>query len=449
MRKMMPFPEAVTTPFRRTTQWNLVPFLIIGMGVVSTLLFSRLSLAAEDQTYKALRNWIEQNRAVSPSFTPGQHLTEKDRKALEPFIPQSAWEYYFFAGMDMEVAATGKYPNPEGWGKGLPPGAHLDENGVLVGFTGNGMPFPEIKPEDPQAAVKVIWNMLWRPGTQNYVMPMVSWSRSPNGQLDRVLEFTSVSQEYARGDHCLVPGYEEVRGKSLMEFRSPRDLAGAKNLSVTYVDHYKEDDGWMYLPAQRKPRRTLASERTSEVMGMDFTREDQMGFGGKVHEQDWKYLGRKLVLAMPNVRDNPEAGGPHLWVPNKERWEVRDTHVLLVTPKDSSHPYSHKIIFIDAETYWTHWMFAFDKKEHLLRMNQHFLKYSESYTKETPMQAPYLEQDFSNNIGRNVFIHLGESDINAQKPHATFSHCYVMMKDLTSGRAKQFYSVRNMVSGRR
>ena len=34
---------------------------------------------------------------------------------------------------------------------------------------------------------------------------------------------------------------------------------------------------------------TLASERTSEVMGMDFTREDQMGFGGKVHEQNWTY----------------------------------------------------------------------------------------------------------------------------------------------------------------
>jgi hypothetical protein len=205
----------------------------------------------------------------------------------------------------------------------------------------------------------------------------------------------------------------------------------------------------MYLPAQRKPRRTLASERTSEVMGMDFTREDQMGFGGKVHEQNWTYLGHKLVLATINVRDNPEAGGPHLWVPNKARWEVRDAHVLLISPKSLWHPYSHKILFVDTETNWVLWMFAFDKNEQLLRMNQHFLKYSESYAQETPQQAPYVEQDFSNNIGRNVFIHLGETDVNAQKPHATFSHCYVMMKDLSSGRAKQFYSVRNMVSGRR
>jgi len=36
-----------------------------------------------------------------------------------------------------------------------------------------------------------------------------------------------------------------------------------------------------------------------------------------------------------------------------------------------------------------------------------------------------------------------------QKPHATFFHCYVVHKDSSSGWAKQFYSLRNMVSGRR
>lgn len=415
----------------------------------SAVWFTPGALASEDPSYQSLVKWIEQYRAAEPAFSPGQHLTEKDWNAVEPFIPQSAWPYYHFAGMDMEIDATHQYPFPKDWGKGLPPDAGLDENGVLLNFTGGATPFPEIKADDPQAAIKVIWNMLWRPGTQDFVMPMVAWSRSKGGQLDRVFEFTSVSMEYARGEECLVPGYEEVRGKSLMEFRSPRDLAGAKNLSVSYVDHYKEDDGWLYQPTQRKPRRMLASERTSEVMGMDFTREDQMGFGGKVHEQNWTYLGRKKVLATINVRDNPEAGGPDLWAPNKARWEVRDTHVLLIDPKKSEHPYSHKIVFIDAETHWTHWTFAFDKKERLLRMNQHFLKYSESYATETPMQAPFLEQDLANNVGHHVFLHLGETDINAQKPHATFSHCYVLKKDFSPGKAKQFYSVRNMVSGRR
>jgi len=425
--------------------------LLAATVIVGALFVAVVSAhAAEDQSYQALRNWIEQNRTTPPTFTPGQHLTEKDRKALEPFIPQSAWEYYFYPGMDMEITATGHYPFPPEWKMGLPASARLDDKGVLVGFPGGGLTFPEINPDEPQAAVKVIWNMLWRPGTQDYVMPMVSWSRSLNGQLDRVFEFTAVNTEYAHGDHCLVPGYEDVRGKSLMEFRSPRDMAGAKNLSVTYVDHYKEDNGWLYMPAQRKPRRTLASERTSELMGMDFIREDSMGFGGKVFEQNWTYLGKKQVLATINVRDNPEAGGPHLWVPNNARWEVREAHVVLIDPKKENHPYSHKIVFIDTETFWTLWMVAFDRKDdQLLRMNQHFLKYSESYAHETPQQAPYLEQDFSKNVGHHVFLHLGEVDINAKKPHATYNLCYVAKRTFSPGRAKQFYSVRNMVSGRR
>lgn len=406
--------------------------------------------AAEDQSYQALVKWVEQHREAPPMFEPGQTLGVQDRQALEPFIPQSAWEYYFFDDMQMAITETGDYPPPPEWGKNVPTGYYLDGEGVLVDFKGGGFPFPTIAPDDPQIAVKVIWNMLWRPGTDDYVMPMVAWSRSEHGQLDREFEFTSINAQYALGANCLVPGYEEVRTKSLMEFRSPRDMAGAKNLSITYVDHYKEDSGWMYLPSQRKPRRTLASERTSELMGMDFTREDQMGFGGKVHEQNWTYLGRKKVLATTNVETNPEAGGPHLWVPNNARWELRDSHVLLIDPKSESHPYSHKIVFIDAETYWTHWMFAFDRQDDkLLRMNQHFLKYSESYADEPAAQAPYLEQDFSNNLGHYVFIHVGETDINAKKPHATYSHCYVMRRTFSPGRAKQFYSLRNMVSGRR
>jgi len=65
------------------------------------------------------------------------------------------------------------------------------------------------------------------------------------------------------------------------------------------------------------------------------------------------------------------------------------------------------------------------------------------------MQAPYVQVDYSRNLGQNIFLHIGEVGINVQKPHATFFHCYVVHKDFTSGWATQFYSVRNMVSGRR
>lgn len=436
------------------TQVESVPTRYALRALATVLLLAALApaiSAADDLGLAALREWIN-SPPPDAVIEPGRHLTVADRTALiEPLVPRAAWPYYIFDDMDMEVAATASYPPPEGWnGAGMDNDYHLDDQGVLIGFTGGGFPYPEIDENDPQAAVKVIWNMLWRPGENDFDMPMVTWLRSEGGKLDRKLEYTSVSSQYAVGDQCLVDGYEEVKSKRIMEFRSPRDMAGAKDMSISYVDHYKENSGWMYLPAQRKPRRTLASERTSELMGMDMIREDINGFGGKVFENNWTYLGRRKLLATINIADNPEFGGPHLWVPHRARWEVRDTHVLLIEPKMANHPYSARIVFIDAETFWTHWMFAFDRADdQLLRMNQHYLKYSESYAEEDPMQAPYIEQDFRKNLGHNVFLHLGETDINAKKPHATMTHCYVKKRTFSPARARQFYSLRNMISGRR
>lgn len=404
---------------------------------------------AGDESYQALREWIDA-QPEAPSFSAGQTVTAQDRAALEPFIPRTAWGYYFFDGMQMEITPTGHYPAPPTWGVNVPSGYGLDAQGVLENFLGGGFPFPAIEDGDPQTAYKVIWNMLWRPGQDDFDMPMVTWLRGPNGKLDRKLEYISVAAAYARGDKCLVPGYEEVKTKRIMEFRSPRDMAGAKDMLVSFVDHYREDSGWLYMPSQRKPRRTLASERTSELMGMDMIREDLSGFGGKVFENNWTYLGKRKVLATVNLADNPEVGGPHLWVPNNARWELRDAHVLLIEPKLKNHPYSHRVLFIDAETFWSLWMFGFDRQDdNLLRLAQHWLKYSESYAESLPRQAPYMKQDLAKNIGQQVFFHLGETDINAKKPHATITHCYVKNRVFSSARAQQFYSLRNMVSGRR
>lgn len=414
--------------------------------------FGATAPAAEssaDHGYQALREWIAQAPAVD-GLPADRVYTQADRAALEPLIPRTVWSYYFFDGLEMDIEPTAHYPTPSDW-KMDGSGAHqLDERGVLRGFTGGGTPFPQVAPDDPQAAVKLIWNMLWRPGEHDFDMPMVTWLRSENGKLDRELEYMSTNATYALGDRCLVPGYEEVKSKRIMEFRSPRDMAGAKDMQIVYVDHDREDSGWLYMPAQRKPRRTLASERTSEMMGMDMIREDLNGFNGKIHENNWTYLGRRKVLATVNVKDNPEMGGPHLWVPNKARWEIRDAHVVMIEPKSGDHPYSHRILFLDPDSYWTLWMIAFDRKDQqLLRMAQHFTKYSESYREEQPQQAPYVKQDFTKNLGHQVFLHLGENDINAKKPHATITHCFVKKRVFSEARAQQFYSLRNMISGRR
>jgi len=187
-----------------SVMWSLTLTLLIGPYLSPVF-------AESDRSYKAVREWLEKYRDAKPDFKPGEHLTIKDIERIKPFLPQPAWEFYFFDDMDMEIAETGKYPPPADWGKHITKDYYLDEYGALFGFNGAGWPFPEIKADDPYAALKVYWNSYWRPGHGDFFMPMVAWGRSEHGKLDREFEFVSTTAEYAKGDSCLVEGY--VRGE--------------------------------------------------------------------------------------------------------------------------------------------------------------------------------------------------------------------------------------------
>ncbi|MGR9091298.1 MAG: hypothetical protein ACU85U_12030, partial [Gammaproteobacteria bacterium] len=86
---------------------------------------------------RPLRQWIDAAPALD-GIAPGRHLTAADREALEAVIPRSAWKYYIFDDVDMEIAATAHYPAPEAWGTNMATGYQLDDNGVLLNFEGGG-----------------------------------------------------------------------------------------------------------------------------------------------------------------------------------------------------------------------------------------------------------------------------------------------------------------------
>lgn len=430
--------------------YGLIPFLLILLS-----LFSLEGAWAEDgRSYEELLSWLEGSRTAEATFQPGQRLTLADQEKLKPFLPLPAWELFFYPDMVMEFAATGDYtPYPEyiQRAKEVAGKIRLDEEGGLQGFTGGGFPFSpeEIAADDPQAGVKVMWNYWWRPGAHDYYMPMVSWSYAEGGKLDREFHFTEIDHSHARGDHCLVPGEEEVDFKNMTIYRHPRDMSGMKILTVKYLDPYKEDDSWTYVPGQRKPRRTLASERTSEIPGMDFIPEDGYGFRGRISQHAWKYLGTKRVLATMNLANYPDFGGPHKWVPHGARWELRDCHVVEGVPKDTSHPYSRRVIFIDAQTFWATWMVAYDREGKIYRVQHHSLKFSESYNQGEQRQPPFVKVDYTKNLGKRTIFHLGQEDINMKKRHATIIQCYTVWDEALPEKAKELYSVRNLVSGGR
>jgi len=126
------------------------------------------------------------------------------------------------------------------------------------------------------------------------------------------------------GDSKLIAGTTDNR--RLVSFLSPSDIRGTKTLLIEHSN--AEDDMWIYLPAMKKVRRLVASNKKDSFVGTDFSYGDVIGY--KVEE--WSH---KLV------REENVAG--------------RDCYVVESTPKSpeiaANTGYSKRIGWIDQESF--------------------------------------------------------------------------------------------------
>jgi uncharacterized protein len=138
---------------------------------------------------------------------------------------------------------------------------------------------------------------------------------------------TASGQERVRetdGDSKLIAGTTDNR--RLVSFLSPPDIRGTKTLLIEHSN--AEDDMWIYLPAMKKVRRLVASNKKDSFVGTDFSYGDVIGY--KVEEWNHKLL-----------REESVAG--------------RDCYVIESTPKSpetaANTGYSKRIGWIDQESF--------------------------------------------------------------------------------------------------
>jgi len=79
--------------------------------------------------------------------------------------------------------------------------------------------------------------------------------------------------------------------KSLIIFDKPADVRDTMYLTWTYEDINREDDMWMYLPAEALVRRISSGGKKGSFMRSDFANEDIQK--REVDDDVHKYLGRK------------------------------------------------------------------------------------------------------------------------------------------------------------
>src|SRR3990172_11909951 len=81
----------------------------------------------------------------------------------------------------------------------------------------------------------------------------------------------------------------------LIKFISPADVKGTSNLMIEHSDG--DDDIWIYLPALKKVRRLVSSNKKDSFVGTDFSYEDVIG--QKVEEWDHRLVKEEEVTGQP------------------------------------------------------------------------------------------------------------------------------------------------------
>ena len=142
-----------------------------------------------------------------------------------------------------------------------------------------------------------------------------------------------------------------------------KDMA---TLTWRYKDPLKYDDMWTYVPTLRRTLRLVSSERANPIRGTPYTWDDIFGFDGKIPLFTYKLLGEQKVLSLMNQKVLAEEIDRHNYphhpiIHQGEEFEVVDTYVIEITPKDPRYPSARKIVWLNKANFKVRWAEIFDK----------------------------------------------------------------------------------------
>lgn len=269
-----------------------------------------------------------------------------------------------------------------------------------------GQPFPTIDPNDPQIALKIMWNFELRGfdtddlDLRNFDADTGPVSEGPM-QVERHFLLDHYRNLWYTGRLYVdpkpeLPNPDQVRVKSsLHPILEPFDLKGVGETGIRYLSPDRQDDTWLYLPSLRRVRRLSSAQRSDALFGQDTDVDSYGGYAGQVPWFEWKFLGEKEVLGSFHSESYPvkwcEGAGDFVFCDN---WEKRKVYVLEGTPKLPQYAYGKRLLFIDKETYLVAYTDIFDRSLQLWKIwvNQWAFKkraapsYGIEYEDEMPFQ---------------------------------------------------------------
>ena len=293
-----------------------------------------------------------------------------------------------------------------------------------------GLPFPQVDPKEPNAAIEILWNFqyeYWNEGNSHNVT-WLNWV-SPN-RLDR----EAVQDVYflyydGQGPEYRLPNPNNFSGQFIAVATSPADLNGTAALTWRYRDSDKRDSNWAYVPALRRVRAVSPANRSDGFLGSDMSQDDGPFFDGKPEDFTWKYIGEADMLRLVDPMsfdptptqvwlptggwravwpDRPVVGFQEpswkgvAWAPLPAALARRPCWIIEGMPKDKYYLYGKIQLYIDKETYQGGWNRKFGWTGELLNTLQ-VLAYQKGELKRPDGQLEWLwSSHFSYQCAENV-----------------------------------------------
>jgi len=290
-----------------------------------------------------------------------------------------------------------------------------EDHRSMLGYVA-GQPFPDIDDNDPLAAVKIMWDNVFRPITSDdydlrffncqsqYVRP---------GSAQNVIEEIQVGH-YA--GYNLI-GRTEVEPMpvdrdfavtnrmwlfALYPVLAPQSARGTGLLRYRYMDSKRGDDTWAWQPGDRRLRRLNETFLSTSTDAQTNDPDHYSGFNPKTEEYDYQFLGEREMLASVHASHAPEItceydGGASAC---PEKWEMRHLYVVSAVPRRNIGKGAAQalekasIVYIDSEVWFEPYVDTYDRTGQLFRTHIYWLTYHDRPVPDAKVAIYPFEREF-------------------------------------------------------
>lgn len=258
--------------------------------------------------------------------------------------------------------------------------AKFDSAAKTVSNYQGGIPFPEVDANDPDAGYKLAWNNYYANpvmGDNWIATGDVTIVEAEKGSVDRfeAMSAKMLMEGRTTGGDAKI-GAEVDHARYLLVLTKPYDLSGLGIFTKQYSSG-KLDDAWAYVKSIRRTRRIAGGKSWMDPQPkMDLLNDDNQAMNAyPLWYQSWKLKGKRWILAVvtghkpdnsPQFKNYVEQAFPY-WNPTNVTWEPREVYVLEATPP-KEHPYSKKILYMDAQYPFFYQSDLYDRKGEFWRM---------------------------------------------------------------------------------